>query len=375
MGPSKTDRGVPLGRVVGIPVRLHWSLLVVFGLLTLDLAAALSRTMTPATVIVAALAAAGLFASVLAHELGHAIVARHFRVRVDGITLWLLGGVSRLDGEVPSAGALAQIAVAGPAVSVGLAAGLAGLALGSGALAIPAVVVTALGWLALTNIVLAVFNLIPAAPLDGGRMFAAAVWAHTRDREKGDLVAARSGRVVGWAMVGFGAAAFFDGTSTALWFAVLGWFVLTAADAERRVATFRSDARGMRVRDVMTSTPEPRPGWITVSVFLERFAAGGASAFVIERWEGGTAGVVTLDRLLAGAPEARACTRVVELAVPVERLRIVGPNDDLAVAWSRPGGESDAAPHLAVLDRGRIVGVVTPEDVDRALSVATRVRL
>jgi hypothetical protein len=176
-------------------------------------------------------------------------------------------------------------------------------------------------------------------------------------------------------MVGFGAAAFFAGTSTALWFAVLGWFVLTAADAERSVATFRSHARGMHVRDVMTSTPEPRPGWITASAFLERFAAGGASAFVIERWEGGTAGVVTLGRLLAVAPEARACMRVVELAVPVERLRIVGPDDDLAVAWTRPGGENVVAAHLAVLDRGRIVGVVTPEDVDRALSVATRVRL
>jgi hypothetical protein len=151
--------------------------------------------------------------------------------------------------------------------------------------------------------------------------------------------------------------------------------VLTAADAEGRVASFRSDARGTRVRDVMTSTPEPRPGWITTTAFLERFAAGGASAFVIERWEGGTAGVVTLDQLLAVAPVARACTRVVELAIPVEQLRIVGPEDDLAVAWTRPGGANVVAPHLAVLDRGRIVGVVTPEDVDRARSVATRVRL
>ena len=375
MGPNKRDWNVRLGRIVGIPVRIHWSLLVVLGVLTLNLAAGLSHTMTPATVVVAACAAAGLFASVLAHELGHSIVARHFGVRVDGITLWLLGGVSRLDGEVPSARALARIAIAGPAVSVGLAASLGGLALGSGALAIPAVVVTALGWLALTNIVLAGFNLIPAAPLDGGRILAAAIWAHSRDRDTGDATAARAGSVVGWGMVGFGVAAFVTGIGSALWFALLGWFVLRAADAERRVATFRSRARGLRVRDVMTSTPEPRPGWITVGAFLERFAAGGASAFVIERWEGGTAGVVTLDRLLAVALDARACTRVVELAVPVEHLRMVSLDDELATAWSRPGPDTDtvAAAHLAVLERGRIVGVVTPEDVDRALNVATRV--
>jgi hypothetical protein len=135
----------------------------------------------------------------------------------------------------------------------------------------------------------------------------------------------------------------------------------------------RFSVRGVSVRDVMTPTPEPRAGWVTVDAYLERFVDGLAVApdvFVIERWEGGAAGIVTLDRVRAVPPHARSSTRVVELAVALERLRVSSPADDLADAWSQPGSGVVVLPHLAVLERGRVVGVVTPDAVEHA--AATR---
>jgi Zn-dependent protease len=359
---------IRFGRVAGIPVGMHWSLAVVVVLLTMNLATALSATVDGVTVLVALLAALGLFASVLAHELAHALVARHHGVGVDGITLWMLGGVARLDGEFPTPRTQLRVAVAGPAMSVALGLAFGAAAVGGGVLGLPVLVVSAAGWLAAVNLVLAVFNLVPAAPLDGGRVLAALLWSHHGDRERASSTAARVGRCFGWALVAYGVWGFASGGGSGLWPALLGGFIVATASAELHVASVRSRLRGVVVRDVMTPTPEPRPGWITVDAFLERFVDGRTSvpdAFLIERWEGGTAGVVTFDRLQAVAPHARSSTRVVELAVAVERLRVASPADGLAEAWSRSGSAVMVLPHLAVLERGRVVGVVTPDAVER----------
>jgi Zn-dependent protease len=366
---------IRLGRVAGIPVGVHWSIVVVLGLLTYDLAVGLTGAVTIVTVVVAASAAVALFESVLAHEIAHSLVARHAGLRVDGITLWLLGGVSRLDGQMPSARAQLQIAIVGPLVSAGLALAFGAVALTGGALELPGALLAALGWLALVNAVVALFNLIPAAPLDGGRVLAAVLWAHHGDRDRATIAAARAGRAMGWLLVALGAWAVAAGAGFAgAWPALLGWFVVSAAGAEGNAASVRRGLHGIRVRDVMTAAPEPRPGWITVGAFLERFVdpahTAPADAFVIERWEGGTAGVVTLDRLRAVAPTARPSTRVVELAIPLERLRVASPDDDLADAWSSPG-LAVTLPHLAVVDHGRVVGVVTPAGVRCAGAAAS----
>jgi len=360
---------IRFGRVAGIPVGMHWSLAVVLVLLTMDLAASLTTTVDGVTVLVAGLAAIGLFASVLAHELAHAVVARGHDVRVDGITLWMLGGVARLDGELPNPRTQLRVAVAGPAMSVALGLAFGAAAVVGAVLDLPLLVVSATGWLAAVNLVLAVFNLLPAAPLDGGRVLAALLWSHHGDRERASTTAARVGRWFGWALVAFGLWGFVSGGGGGLWPALVGGFIVATASAELQVASVRSSVRGVAVRDVMTPTPEPRPGWITVDAFAERFVDGEPAvpdAFLIERWEGGAAGVVTADRLHAVAPHARSSTRVVELAVAVERLRAASPADDLADAWARPASAVTVLPHLAVLERGRVVGVVTPDAVRRA---------
>src|SRR5262249_41778064 len=184
---------------------------------------------------------AGLFlASGVAQEIAHSLVARRYGVEVGGITLWMLGGVAKLGGESPSAGAELRIASAGPATSVGLAV-LFGLgALAASALGVPGLVGSALGWLALINGVLAVFNLIPAAPRGGGRIFASLLVSHRGARQRAAGTAARVGVVFGWLLVALGGAGWLAGLGFGgLWTALIGWFLVSAARAEGQMARSR----------------------------------------------------------------------------------------------------------------------------------------
>src|ERR1700710_945628 len=165
---------VSLGRIFGIKVGVHWSVLVIAALLAYGLTGGVGDVQLW---IVALLAVVVFLGSLLAHELAHSIIARRNGMQVTGITLWLLGGVAQLGGPMPSAGAELRIAAAGPATSLGLGAVFFLLAVaGAASGVVSSLVVSAIGWLAFVNVVLAVFNLIPAAPLDGGRILAGALW-------------------------------------------------------------------------------------------------------------------------------------------------------------------------------------------------------
>lgn len=226
-----------IGTISGISIGLHWSIVLIAVLLTSTLAG----TILPATAggfasaayLMAALATTGLFlASIVAHELGHSIVAQNHDVSVKGITLFALGGVAALDREPSSPGAAAKIALAGPAVSVAIGvASLVGAAV-LGPLGFSTLTVAALGWLGFVNVALAVFNMIPALPLDGGRVVQAALWKRSGDQHKATITAATIGRYIGWALVGFGLWQLTQGAG-GLWTAVIGFFVITTARAEQ----------------------------------------------------------------------------------------------------------------------------------------------
>jgi Zn-dependent protease len=187
--------------------------------------------------ITAALVAVALMASIIAHELGHSIVAQRNRVGVKSINLFALGGVAALEREPDDPGAAGRIAVAGPAVSVAVGvASFAAMGL-AGFFGAPALVTAGLGWLGIINIVMAVFNMLPALPLDGGRTLQAVLWKRSGDRHQATIRAAGVGRFIGWSMVAFGAWQFFSGGS-GLWTAVMGWFIASSARAEDLRARF-----------------------------------------------------------------------------------------------------------------------------------------
>ena len=234
---------VRLGRLFGIPIGLHWSIVLIIGLFTYTLAGTILPLFAPGyagpAYLVAALAVAALLlASVVAHELGHAVVALRNGVGVRGITLFALGGVARLDHEPHSPGAAGRIALAGPAVSVAI--GLASVVVG-GVVALmgaPALIVAGFVWLGVANVAMAGFNLLPALPLDGGRALQALLWHRTGNRDRATVSAASIGRYLGWGLVFLGLWQFLNGTGT-LWTALIGWFVISTARAEESAARFR----------------------------------------------------------------------------------------------------------------------------------------
>src|SRR5256886_5383387 len=241
---------IRLGRIFGIPVGLDFSLLLIAGLLTLSLGADRSRADSPveptAAYGVVGLAAAVLFfASVLAHEIAHSLVARRHGVQVDGITLWMLGGVAKLGGESPTAGAELRIAAAGPATSVGLAVAFGVGALALSALGAPGLLGSALAWLALINGILALFNLIPAAPLGGRRILSALLWFRHGNRYRAAPTAAQVGVVFGWLLVGVGGVGWFAGLGFGgVWAGLLGLVLRRAGPGRGGMGGLRPGVRG-----------------------------------------------------------------------------------------------------------------------------------
>ncbi len=369
---------IRLGRIFGIPVGLDWSLLVIAGLLTFSLAADQFPAEFPGEAVgaywVVGLATAALFfASVLAHELAHSVVARRHGVEVDGITLWMLGGVAKLGGESPSARAELLIAAAGPATSVGLAVGFGAAAVAVTTLGAPGLVGSGLAWLALINAVLVVFNLIPAAPLDGGRILAALLWFHHGNRYRAAATAAQVGVVFGWLLVGVGALGFFAGIGFgSLWTALIGWFLINAARAEGEMARSKLAFGDVHVADVMTADPPRARGWLTVEGFLTDDAPRLHEPVVpVESFDGTIAGLVNVDTLRAVPPHERAMRRVADYTVPLSRMRTARPDDKLADVMTRPGRAR--VDHVVVFDGDRLVGIVAPSAVAslQAVSRAT----
>lgn len=227
--------GVALGRPLGVRLYLHTSWFPVFGLLTWASEARYAVSHADLAVwervLMALVTAACFFACLVLHELSHAVVARRFGVRVDGITLFLLGGVAHIEGQVPSASQEFAVALAGPAVSLVLACGFASLYVGGSD---PGAVRAVLSSLAVANLGLTIFNLMPGLPLDGGRLLRAAVWRTSGSFDRGTRVALVGGRMLAGALILLGAMALLLGHVAGLWYLPMGAFIALMARASAR---------------------------------------------------------------------------------------------------------------------------------------------
>ena len=261
---------IPLGRIAGIRIGANWSTLVTLGLFTYLLGRSLADAHgnSVAVWLAAAAGAVGLFVSLLSHELAHSIIARRSGTHVEMVVLWLLGGVSELGDEPKDPRSDLRIAVAGPLSSFVLGAALFGIAGVLGAV-VSGPVPEMLGWLAVMNLVLAVFNLIPGAPLDGGRVLRALIWRRTGDRLRASTIAARSGRIVGLGLLILGGVELLlVGAGGGLWLMLLGWFLYSAANVELTAAGLRHRLGDTRIRDIMTEHPLSVPATWSVADLL-----------------------------------------------------------------------------------------------------------
>ncbi|MDQ3761271.1 MAG: site-2 protease family protein [Actinomycetota bacterium] len=361
-----------LGRIAGIRVGVHWSVLVIFALIAWGLAAsrfpaAYPQYSTGAYVAAAVLTAVVFFASLLAHELSHALVARRNGLHAEDITLWLFGGVARLSGEARNPGAELRIAGVGPLLSLLLGAAfflVTGLLAASGH---EGLVLAGFVWLGAINVALAVFNVIPAAPLDGGRVLRSIIWWRTGDRLKATRWASRAGQVFGWLLVGVGLATLLtSGSFGGLWLALIGWFLIGAATAESQQATVRGQLGELAIRDVMTADPVTAQGSMTVEDLLESdLIRHRHSTFPLTEDGGPPIGLVTFNQIRRVPQQARATTRLRDIACPLEQVPQVRPDEP--VADLLPRLSECAEGRALVLSDGVLVGIVSPADINRVL--------
>lgn len=362
---------IKLGRIAGFALSVNWSVLIIAWLLTWSLA----TTSLPHhayghsefTYWLTGLGAAAIFfAALLAHEVAHAVVARRHEVEVEGLTLWLFGGVATLKSDPPTPRADFRIAGAGPAASLGLAAGFELIAVGLQALDTAHLVVVAVAWLAGINLMLGLFNLIPGAPLDGGRILRAFMWHRHGDQLRATISAARAGGVVAAILVGLGVLEFVVGASmSGLWLVFIGWFVGSAARSEGADALTRATLRGVEVCDAMSVEPVTAAETMVANELLGTDAVGGRhSTYPVLDDRGNVTGMVTLDRVGSVRPADRASTTLAQIAIPLLDVPVAAPTDSL---WSLMD-RLDATPVGAALvfEHGNLVGIVTVGDVARA---------
>ncbi|MEU5567793.1 site-2 protease family protein [Micromonospora musae] len=361
-----------LGRVAGVPVGVNWSVLVIFALIWWGLAASqFPRSYPDRPVILYVLAglvaAVVFFVGLLAHEVSHAIVAKRNGLDVGGITLWLFGGVAELHGEAKDPGAELRIAGIGPLVSFCIGVVFGAFAIILAQVGYRGLALGVLAWLAGINILLAVFNVLPAAPLDGGRLLRAGVWRWTGDRTKATIVAARAGWALGALLIALGIWQFLAGVGFGgLWLALIGWFLIGAAAMEERQARMGSALQGVRVSDVMTAQPQTASADMTVADFVDRYLfAYRHSALPLTEDGGRPIGLVTLDRVRGIPPERRSATTLAEVACREEQLVLANPDEQLNELLPRLNECADG--RALVVTGDQLIGIVSPSDISRAV--------
>ncbi|HEX6873308.1 MAG TPA: site-2 protease family protein [Micromonosporaceae bacterium] len=360
-----------LGRVAGIPVGLHWSVLAILVLLAQSLAMIVLPATSPGTArwlswTVAIVVAALFLVCLLAHELAHAVVARRMGMRVERVTLWLLGGVAELGGQPATPRADLLIAGVGPLTSL-VAGGVVFAVAMAGAEFLPAVWTGALVWLAWINVVLAVFNLAPAAPLDGGRVLRALLWRRWGDQARAQAAATRAGGVFGAALIALGLVEVLTtGSFAGIWLALVGWFLTGASAAERRANEVTSRLAQVPVRAAMNPAPAVGEDRQSVQEFLSTVASHSRErAFPVVDPFGHPIGLVGLSAL-GQVPYQQRWTVPLAKVVSPARMTVEVDKPLTEVAMSMVPG---AGPAL-VVDHGTLVGVLTEQDIARAMDLA-----
>jgi Zn-dependent protease/CBS domain-containing protein len=390
---SAGQHGFRLGRLAGVEVRIDWSLTIVFVLIAFNLGAGLFPARHPAwsppvAWTVAVLAAGGFVACVLAHELAHAIVGRRAGVEVEGITLFMFGGMARMRTEPKSARAELAMTVAGPLTSLLIGAGC--LALGvalawrdlSGHLD-PGLVVrragplaTVLLWLGPLNLALAAFNLLPGFPLDGGRVLRALIWGATGDFDKATRWATAVGRALALVLIFIGVAMIFGarvpffgrGLLPGLWLALIGWFLNSAAIRSQQQQLLGKSLKGMSVAQLMRSARPVRPETSVADLAETFLAAADQRCFPVAE-EDRLLGLVCLADLRRVPRADWEQRRVLDVMTPTEALDTVGPRDAAVDAFRKLATRD--VDQLPVVSSGRLLGMIRRPDLLRWLELNT----
>ncbi len=365
---------VRLGRIMGIPLSMDLGVLLIGGLLTWTLATLVLPNGSPGLVPLAywsvgAIGALLFLGSLLAHEMAHSIIARRNGVTVEGITLWMLGGYAQFEDDPATPGAELRITAAGPATSIGLAGVFAASAFGLAAAGAPTLYTSLMAWLAVINAFLGAFNLLPGAPLDGGRILAAALWKIRGDRVSGRIGAATAGKFVGLGLVGLGVfEAFALGGIGGIWTVLIGWFLFSSARAEHAHFSRERAMVGLTVAEVMTPDPPRVVSWSSVAALVDGpFRHTHSSAVAVTDGQGRVRGIVTMNDVRRLPAEQWSTTTAEQLMGAAPSPAVLAPGEPLVDAVGRldPAGGA----YAVVVNDGALVGLLGPDEVRRVIQV------
>jgi Zn-dependent protease/CBS domain-containing protein len=368
-----------LGAIRGIPIRIHFTWLIIFGLLSWTLASGYFPAHYPDLPITAywikgIIAALFLFGSVLIHELMHALAAQRLRVPIAGITLFALGGVSEMKQEPPNPSAEFQIAIVGPLASFVLAGffWIVWRALDSGST--DATFAAVALYLVGLNLVVATFNLLPAFPLDGGRVLRAIIWGSTKNLKKATYIATRVGQGFAYLLIALGALSLFGGAGfQGIWMALIGFFLLQGSQASYTQVVLKEALAGIAVRDVMVKDVATVAPHLSVRELIEHyFLAHGYGGFPVVD-NGRVLGLVSLGEVKRVPPDAYDRTSVREVMVPLTDLLTIAPQEDVSVALQRMAEEELG--RLVVMERDRMLGLLTKTGLSRFLQMKFELHL
>ena len=354
---------IRLGKIFGIQVGLHYSWFLIALLIVFSLNAQfhLANPGWPMGLVLSLAFATAIlfFVSLLLHELGHSLVAKSHGIPVREITLFALGGVSQIEGESADAKTEFQVAMVGPLTSI-----VIGFLCMGAALMLPGAVTPAkvmLTWLGYINLALAVFNLVPGYPLDGGRILRSLLWWKSGDAERATRTAAITGQVVGGLLITLGIVQFFAGGNFGgLWIAFIGWFLLQAAGETLRQAGFKRAFESVRVSDIMSHDCATVDGHQSVQDVVDRLFKTGRRCFVVMD-DGHVAGLVTPHEIRKISRSEWPVTLVDAVMRPLQGLRAVRPDEFLGNALEVMAREN--VNQLPVMSNSHLDGVLSRAEV------------
>ncbi len=364
---------INLGKIFGIQLRLHYSWFLIFALLAVSLVA--PNWSSPFAWAIGITTGLLFFASVVAHELAHSLVGRANGIPVTSITLFIFGGMAMMTREAAHPKAELKMAAAGPICSAVI--GGICLLIRSFSPGLPQLVADMVLWLMIMNFALAVFNLIPGFPLDGGRLFRAAIWRRSGDFRRSTRIATRVGQGVGYFFIGGGISVavlslfvqlpvglnLFSG----LWLAFIGWFLQNAAQASYRQTEWREALRQFTAAQVMNTSYPRVPPDITLSRLVEEHIFPTGYRLFMVASEGGFEGILTLDNIKAVSRQDWGVTRVKDIMTPRYQLGVAQASENALSILERMNESGNN--QILVVSEGRVIGLVTRESLTGFLRI------
>jgi Zn-dependent protease/predicted transcriptional regulator len=366
----KMGGGFNIGKLFGIQFRLHYTWFIIFALITVSLSWQVFPVFYPGwsqllywTIGLAT--SLLVFASVLAHELAHSLVGRANGIPIKSITLFLFGGVAQMTREATKAGAEFKMAAAGPACSLVIGGVFALVWVLTRDIIEP--VAAMAFYLAYINVILAIFNLIPGFPLDGGRVFRSLMWRFSGNYQRSTRIAARTGQGVAYAFMlgGVLMMVFLQEWVGGLWITLIGWFLHNAASASYRQVQWQEALRGITASQVMTSNYATVPPDITLKQLVEGYVLLRGQRFFLVADDGGFKGILTLRNIKSIPRSNWNTTPVEDIMVPAGQIKTARPEQDVLNVMAEMN--ESAINQMPVVDEGRVTGLITRDNLSRAL--------